>query len=72
MLTKCMVVISARRVERCIGCSGRSCPCCGGLGIHPSAGAKNARENIVPGFVANQRAWAKPIKANRNLFRPVR
>lgn len=68
MLTKCYQVITGRRDEKCIGCTGRECECCRGTGVHLRANADFARTNIHAGFVENQRVWAK---APKHIFTPI-
>lgn len=46
-LTLCRQVVTARRAETCIGCSGKSCSCCDGSGIHTDPSMiRNARKVI--------------------------
>ena len=65
MVTACKVLVTVRRVEKCIGCSGKSCACCGGSGVHADPSAlRNARKVVNAGFVEGR-------KDNSSLFRPV-
>ena len=59
-LTKCMQVVTERRIEVCIGCKGKSCDCCGGSGKHATANSRFAQTKVNTSFVEKER-----------LFRPA-